>query len=304
MLLPRRLQPGDTIGVVSPSDPVTEEKRGQLDRGVAFLDSLGFKVQPAQNALKPRLTPQEKAADINEMFSNLNIDGVICAQGGDSAQECLDYIDWEIVRRNPKVFMGISDITVLLDAIHAKTGLVTFHGNDVMYGFGRNPTGYNKTEFLDRLVHGKIGPIAADKERKTVRGGVCEGRLIGGNLRCMLKLLDTPYWPDVDGAVLFFEAFHITPEQCMERFARLERAGVFEAVSGVVVGYIYGMQTAKERVTQMEDVLLSATERYDFPILKVNDFGHNTPNTVLPVGGRVRMDAGAQSIEILEKCVS
>jgi muramoyltetrapeptide carboxypeptidase len=118
-----------------------------------------------------------------------------------------------------------------------------------------------------------------------------------------LKLAGTPYFPDYAGAILFVEAIGIKPEGCDHLFQQLKQIGVFDQIRGAIIGYIDGLQNDEDAVIQMEDVFLHVTAEYDFPILKVNDFGHNCPNTVLPVGGELRIDADHQTIEILEKCV-
>ena len=192
---------------------------------------------------------------------------------------------------------------MLLNAIHHQTGLVTFHGNDLLWGFGRNPADYDLQEFERGLVDGAIGEIPANGERRTIRSGIAEGKLLGGNLQCLLKLAGTPYFPDFSGAILFVEAIGITPEGCDHCFQQLKQMGLFERIRGAIVGYIDGLQNNENALMQMEEILLRVTGEAKFPILKVNDFGHNCPNTVLPVGSRARLDADGQAIEILEKCV-
>jgi muramoyltetrapeptide carboxypeptidase len=306
-LIPMRLKAGDAIGIVSPSTPVTDELDEQFRNGVEFLESLGFKPVIGEHVRSKTLgyaaSPQEKAGDINRMAADETIKAIMCSQGGATANTCLPYLSWDAIRDNPKIFLGISDITVLLNAIHHKTGLVTFHGDDVMWGFGRHPTDYDRQEFIARLMDARIGEIAPNRERRTVRGGAAEGKLLGGNLLCLLKLAGTPYWPDFTGAIFFVEALNITPEACDYQFRQLEQMGVFDAIRGVIVGYIDGLQKGDSALLQMEDILLRVTADYDFPILKVNDFGHNCPNTVLPVGGQVKVDADRQVVEILASCV-
>jgi muramoyltetrapeptide carboxypeptidase len=189
-----------------------------------------------------------------------------------------------------------------LNAIYARTGLITFHGNDVIWGFG-NLAPYDEQEFIARLVEARIGPVSRNGDRKTVRGGSAEGGLLGGNLHCLLKLAGTPYFPDFTEAVLFVEAIDISPEGCDHLFHQLKQMGVFDKVQGAIVGYIDGLQNDINAVAQMEDVLLKVTAEYTFPILKVNDFGHNCPNALLPVGAKVKIDADAQELTILERCV-
>ena len=307
MAIPERLSQGDVIGVVSPSEAVTFETRPQLDRGVRFLQRLGFEVVLGKNALEAvggsAGTPEQRAGDINKMFADRRVKAIICSQGGTTAGDCLPLLDWDAIRGNPKIFLGISDNTVLLNPIHAKTGLITFHGNDVIWGFGRKPSRYDSEEFLDRLVWGKIGLIRSSSKRKTVREGAATGKLWGGNLGSLLQLAEMGYMPDLNAAILFIEAYNPTPEACDNIFRKLERKGLFGNMGGVVVGYIYGLQSTKGKVAQMEEVLLSVTREYDFPILKTNDFGHNCPNTVIPIGVRAKLDADNQELEILESCV-
>ena len=306
-ILPERLKPGDVIGIVSPSEPLRAEHEAQYAAGVAWLESRGFLVKEGSSV---RETPSgeaptaiQKAEDLNHMFADPQVKGIICSQGGDSAQECLPYIDWDCIRKNPKIFTGISDITVLLNAIYQETGLVTFHGNDVMWGFGRTPQAYDRNEFVARFMAGRIGRIPAHGERIEVRAGRAEGRLVGGNLRCLLKLAGTRFFPDTQGAILFLEALHVTPEGCEDHFRTLEREGVFDKINGAIVGYIYSAQKDGGLDNPMAQILARMSAGCGFPILKVNDFGHNCPNTVLPVGGMVRMDTDDLSLEILEACV-
>jgi muramoyltetrapeptide carboxypeptidase len=298
------LQKGDKVGIVSPSAAITRNLRPRLDRGVRVLKRLGFEVVLAKNALRiedySAGTPYERAEDINSMFADQQIKAIICSQGGATANSCLPLLEWNTIEKNPKIFLGMSDITVLLNVMFAKTGLVTFHGNDVMWGFAR-PTEYDLGEFLDRLVEGKTGKISKSGPRKAVRYGIAEGKLLGGNIGALLKLAGTPYWPDFTNSILFMEAYKITPEDCDYTFNQLKQRGVFDGIQGAIVGHIHSLQTTRTKAIQMEDILLKVTSDYSFPILKTNDFGHKCPNTILPIGGLVRLNADKREIEILSR---
>ncbi len=298
----RKLKKGDLIGIVSPSDPIenlAEDVRFQ--KGVSFLERLGFKTKIGENISS--LNPKLKAQDINNFFNDKSINAIICSQGGDSAEKTLQHIDFETIKNNSKIFTGLSDITVFLNAIHKKTDLITFHGNEVKYGFGREYYEYNEKEFVNRLVKGKRGLIKPNGIRTTVRKGKTEGKLLGGNLRCLLKLAKTEYWPEFDKAILFLESLHLTPENCNKYFKQLEELGTFEKINGAIVGFNYGMQIEHPKEKQMEIILEEVTQKYAFPILKVNDFGHNCANTVLPVGAKVSLDATNKKIKLIEKFV-
>lgn len=305
-MLAYKLNKGDAIGVVSPSGAV-QSGNGQFEQGVRFFEMLGFRVVLGKhvysNTLGFSATPLEKADDINGMFADSSVKAIICSQGGANSNGCLPYLDWQVIAENPKVFLGISDITVLLNAIYARTGLVTFHGNDLMWGFGRNPTAYDTQEFICRLVEGQIGQVHSNGERQTIRGGIAEGKLLGGSVRSLLKLAGTPYWPDFRGAILFLEAVNLTPDTGDTMLHQLKQIGVFDQVQGVLLGHFDGLDNDPKATVRIQDLVLNVAGEYRFPILKVKDFGHNCPNTVLPVGGTVEMDADKQEIEILSECV-
>ena len=306
MIAPSRLHKGDAIGVVSPSGPIPEEIRPQLIKAVDFLKGMGFKVVLGENALNvdgySAGTPKEKAEDINSMFDDKKIRAIFCSTGGATANSCIPLLDWKVIRRNPKIFIGMSDITVLLNAIYTETSIVTFHGNNVLK-YGVNPIQYDIQEFVQRLIDAKIGKINKNSERKTVRKGVAEGRLMGGSLGCILKLAGTRNCPDFKDPILFVEAYEITPQECDCAFNHLKQMEVFEKIEGAVVGHVHSLQASEKKLKLMENILLKVTKEYDFPILKMNDFGHECPNTVLPIGVKARLDADNKELEILEKCV-
>ena len=223
-LIPAKLAPGDTVGVIAPSDPVLPEFNGHLQEGQAVLESLGFIVKFGNhirgNFLGFAARPQEKADDLHAMFKDPEVKAVICAQGGNTANGPLHLLDWDLIRANPKVFLGLSDITVLLNAIHHQTGLITFHGSDLLWSFGNDLPDYERGEFTRQLIRGEIGKIPANRERRTIRSGKVSGKLLGGNLRCLLKLAGTPFWPDFTGAIFFVEAYEITPQAFADRRSR------------------------------------------------------------------------------------
>ncbi|QWR77661.1 S66 peptidase family protein [Candidatus Magnetomonas plexicatena] len=289
-LLPKRLTPGDKIGIVCPSNEISGQKqKEELHRGIKFFEDIGFEVETGKSIYSTN--PYDRADDINEFFLRHDISAIFSAQGGDTAERVLEFIDWSTVTKNPKIFMGLSDVTVFLNAIFTKTSLITFHGGDVRYHFGRNPTGYDKSEFTSRLINGCSGNINPSGDRKTIRGGTSCGKLLGGNLRCLLKLANTPFWPDFTGAILMLEALTMDELRCTEYFKILRQKGVFDKISGAIVGFVYSMEIENPSASQMEDILLRETGDYDFPILKVRDFGHGCPNTVLPIGAGIELDA-------------
>ncbi len=303
-MIPKKLQIGDTIGIVSPSGCVSKELKNQFNKGIDFLKNLGFKVKVGKNALSTTLkysaTSQEKSDDISSMFVDNEVKAIICSQGGANSNSILSLLDFELIKNNPKIFLGISDITVLLNSIYQKTGLVTFHGNDVMWGFGNEYTDYDKQEFIDRLIKGKIGKFKHNSEWKCIREGVAEGTLIGGNLNCFNKLAGTEYQPNFEDKILLLETFDGSnaPDDVESELSCLKQMGVFEKIKGLWIGYY----NHKSKIPY-EEIVMNVVKDYDFPILKCDDFGHNTPNTTIPIGTKIKLDATNKQVILLDKCV-
>lgn len=303
-MIPKKLQKSDTIGIVSPSGGVSKELENQFNKGLDFLKNLGFKIKIGKNALSTTLkysaTPQEKAEDINSMFADNEVKAIICSQGGANSNSILPLLNFNIIKDNPKIFLGISDITVLLNSIYQKTGLITFHGNDVMWGLGNELAKYDEEEFIDRLVKGKIGEVKHNSEWKCIREGVAEGVLIGGNLNCLNKLAGTEYQPDFESKILLLETFDESnaPDDVECELSRLKQMGVFEKIKGLWIGYY----NHKSKIPY-EEIVMNVVKDYDFPILKCDDFGHNTPNTTIPIGTKIKLDATNKQVVLLDKCV-
>ena len=304
-LIAKRLNPGDCIGVISPSNPVENVIARQYNSGISHLKESGYKILEGKftHAMSwgYAASPQEKAEDINAMFANPQVNAIMCTQGGFTANACLPYLDWEIIKNNPKIFIGISDITVLLNSIHAKTGLITFHGADVMWGFGNDPRPYELEEFKQILNKARMAPIPVSDGAKCIRSGTATGRLLGGNINCLLKLVGTPYWPDFSGAILAIEAIDVPTASFDHMFQQLKQMGIFNQISGIIAGYIDGTDNNKETMFSMEEVLFRIVDEFNFPILKTNNFGHNCPNTTLPIGAIMHIDAKNLILQPVQK---
>jgi muramoyltetrapeptide carboxypeptidase len=307
ILVPSKLKPGDTIGVVTPSAPISMSPSPdpfvELERGITMLKKLGFKVRLGEHALKEGFftagSSRERAEDINNMFADPKIKAIIPSHGGYNYNGCLPYLDWDVIRDNPKILMGFSGCTIFLLAMYARVGLVTFHGNMIIWHFGLNPSVYDRAEFLARLVEGRIGSINKNSVWRTIRGDTpVEGRLLGGHLGQLTRLAGTPYLPDFSKALLFLEQWGEEPAVTKMRLIHLQQMGLFEQIRGIIVGHI-----ANDGEYHLEKMLADITTDFGFPILKCEDFGHQCPNTVLPVGVQAKLDPVQASLEILEPCV-
>jgi muramoyltetrapeptide carboxypeptidase len=313
-MLAKSLQKGDTIGIIAPSNPITQDRKFMLDNAIKKFENLGFKVVCSKNCFnidKYKASggePQERADDFNEMFSNPKIKAIYCAHGGDTANQILSLIDYEVIKKNPKIFLGMSDIDVLHLAINTKTNLVVFHGSNPKSGRSGKPIDldieYTWQNFQNRMIN-KSKEIPASSERICVREGIAEGKIIGCNISSILKLAGTPFLPDFENSILFLEGYSENTKKVICKLQQLKEIGVFHKIRGIVIGYVVGFQDEewiKENniKSKYEDIVLDITKEYNFPILKTNDFGHKCPNCFLPIGGTAKFNAANKSIEIID----
>lgn len=302
-MLANKLNYGDTIGVVGVSNSITfENKMENFFRGEDFLKAKGFKVKRGKYVLEDNFgsagTREQKAEDMMKMFQDPEVKAIICLRGGQTCNTFIDLLDYDLIKQNPKIIIGYSDITVLLQTIYHKTNLVTFEGPSFL-DFSEENAEERYLEFESVLVHQKMRKFHTG-EKKVVRAGNAEGILLGTNLGCMMHLLGTKYLPDMKDKILAIESFRTSPNECQRRFAHLKQCGIFDDIKGVIVGYNYDLQKDGNPFPQMEDILLEYTKEYDFPIIKCNDFGHMIVNSVIPVGANCEIDSENEKVEITE----
>ena len=296
------LKKGDTIGIVSPSAPITDELKEQFNNGLKVLEDMGFNILLSKNVFSNSLgysaSINEKIEDLHEMFKNENVKAIICSQGGQNSNTILPYLDYELIKNNPKIIFGISDATALLNAIYTKTKMITYHQNDLIWGMGIAVNKKEMEDFKLRLVEGQKGEIKHFTDSwKCLKKGNCEGTLVGGNLSTLVKLLNTEFCPDFKDSILFLEEFaEESPlDEVDSKINILKQQGVFNQIKGLWIGY-YEKDTEK---VKYENVVMNNVKEYKFPILKCNDFGHNCSNVVIPIGKRARLIANECRVELL-----
>lgn len=298
-----KLKKGDTIGIIAPSEPITEKHKEYMKKSIKIFEDMGFKIKLSKNIYKNTwgysATPQEKASDINDMFSDKEVKAIISAVGGDNSFNCLGQIDYENIKRNPKIICGYSDATNYLEAIYAKTGLITYHHLE-MVGLGRmDKKDFELCQFQKTLIDGTLGEVDKNSEYKILQKGCVEGIIVGGNVPSMVTLLNTEYFPDLTDKILFLEVYASSTDfDLADRYIGvLKYHGVFDKIKGLWIGHYHG----DTENTKIEDIFMRHLEEYDFPILKCDDFGHNCEKVVIPIGAKVRLDANNALVTILEE---
>lgn len=307
----RALRAGDLVGLAAPSGSAKEAD--QAERGAALLEGLGFRVRIAEGC-RERYgylagADTRRASDLEGFFLDPEIRGIVCLKGGYGAPRILDLLDYSIPARNPKPFVGYSDITGLHLALHRYAGFPTFHGPmavsllDGLDDFSRESwllaLGSREPLGILPMPAGTEGGVLHSP--RTVRGGRAEGILMGGNLSLVAALTGTPYALDPRGKILFLEDIGEEPYRVDRMLTQLRLAGYFESCAGVVLGD-WKDCGAKEpdRSLTLEQIFQDVAASSGKPILAGFPAGHCVPTLTFPLGVRARLDADAGTLEILE----
>tara|TARA_B110000305_G_scaffold216762_1_gene255559 strand:+ start:311 stop:1357 length:1047 start_codon:yes stop_codon:yes gene_type:complete len=312
---PKRLRPGMSVGLVTPASNVPEDQ--ELHAAMDLVRSLGFSAEPAANLFSRTQylagTDQQRADDLNAMFADTDIDAIFCVRGGYGSGRLLRYLDYDMIAANPKVIMGYSDITSILNAIYLRTGLVTFHGPIAGGNFSNYTYEQYKKVLIEPTQIARIGeppefetrPGVVDWKNRltTIVSGVAEGHLVGGNLSLMVTLLGTPFEPQFEGAILFLEDVDEPPYSVDRMLTHLWMAGKLEQVAGIVLGK-FTDDGYDSNTFSMEEVLRDRLEPLGIPTLRGAMIGHIEDKTVVPLGVRARLDADAGALTLLESAVS
>ncbi len=315
VIKPARLRHGMTIGLVTPASNVPENE--ELYAAMDLVESLGFKVKPSENLFSRTQylagTDEQRATDLNAMFADPEVDGIFCVRGGYGSGRLLRHLDYDVIRANPKVLMGYSDITALLNSINLHTGLLTFHGPIAGANFSEyslqqyrrvlvNPS--NETRIAEPPPFESSPGIVERTNRLTpIVPGVAEGRLIGGNLSLLVTLMGTPYEPVFDDSILILEDVYEPPYSVDRMLTHLWLTGKLERLAGVALGK-FTDDDYDGNTFSMEEVLRDRFEPLGIPAIRGLMIGHIDDQTVVPIGARARLDVDAQSLILLESAVS
>lgn len=301
-----RLKPGDTIAISSPAGAVWDE--AQVEKFTGILKGFGFNVIHG-NTLKRKLgyfsgTDSDRAKELNDLFANKEIKGIFCMKGGWGCARILDLLDYKLIAKNPKVLIGFSDITTLLNAIYTKTGLITFHGPVGNSGWND----FTDNVFKSVVMNGEqtVFPLGPGEEDKIImlNKGNASGVLVGGNLTVVSSLVGSGYLPDWKGKILFLEETKEEPYRIDRMLTQLKLAGVFQQLHGIAIGKFVKCE-AEEPLKAF--TFMQVLEQH-FKILNIPVFyglmtGHIENKLTLPVGAEVSMNADTGIIKLNEPVV-
>lgn len=310
MICGKKLKFGDTLGLIAPSGAVRTE--GAIERAVAETERMGFKVKLGESAGQKygylSGTDEVRARDINRMFADDEVDAIVCLRGGYGAMRILDQLDYELIAKHPKIFMGFSDITALHIALLEKCGLVTFHGPMAAANWAGKPLDdFSRDSMYRALMNAEpAGELVNPPEypRQTVNPGKAEGQLVGGNLMLIASSLGTPWELDTKDRIIFIEEVG-ERTYCVDRMlTQLRLAGKFRDCAGVVFGDFADCPIEyPEFGLTLEEIIRDVVAPCGKPVFTGLRCGHCSPKLTLPFGVRARLDADQCTLTVLESAV-
>lgn len=305
MKKPSSLKPGAKIGIVSPASPVPE---GDLEEGIALIEARGYRVEIGKNALAvaPHCnylagTDAQRASDLQEMLNRTDIDAVFCSRGGYGSMRLFDFLDWDEIARNLKIFVGYSDITSLHSAL-ANFGWVTFHSP--MVSALPKLDALSSTLFWNLLEKTEaFGILPTDLgSLQTVVSGVAEGELIGGNLTLLAQACGSKHAPDFRGKLVLIEDVNGAVYHADRDLAQLKNAGLLNGAAGFILGTLTGWEKHEDAPPQNfpDKLWQEFFAPLGKPAISGFPFGH-IPNALsLPLGVRARLNADEKTLTLLQ----
>lgn len=301
-----RLKKGATIGIVAPASCTTYEKVLEAKKNI---EKMGYKVVLGECTQKKWYsyagTDEERAREINSFFEDKNIDAIMCMRGGYGCNRIIELIDFQIIKENPKIFIGYSDITTLHMAINEKVGLITFHGPMAVSNFTGDYNQDTYENFFKTLTEDveKREIENFSKDLEVLREGKAKGKLVGGNLATLIATLGTEYDLDYRGKILFLEEIGEKTYKIDRFLNQLKKHGVFEKIEGIVLGDFKNCPADSEKDMSLLEVFYDYFKGYKKPVLYNLESGHSEPMLTLPLGAMCEIDSENKKITILEKVV-
>jgi muramoyltetrapeptide carboxypeptidase len=306
-ILPEKLKKGDIIGIISPAGAVKEKV--QLDSAVKYLESNGYKVKIAPHICDKQAylagNDNDRLKDLTDFFLDDEIKAILCSRGGYGTFRFLENIDWTLIKNNPKIFVGYSDITALLNNFVEKSNMVCFHGPLAISDFGAdNINAYTEENFW-KILEGKIQiPYSFDNpiNYECITKGQAEGILMGGNLSILCGLLGTPYFPDLTNKILLLEDISEPLYKIDRMLAQLKLAGVFGRVAGILFADFTSIPESKHDLTAL-NIAKDFTKDLNIPVGYGFAASHATPKATLPFGIKYFFDSENFKLEIRENYI-
>ena len=306
-MLGKKLKKGDTIGIIAPASCTTYEKVLEAKKNI---EDMGYQVILGECTKKQWYsyagTDEERAEEINSFFADKNIDAIICMRGGYGSNRLIELLDFEIIKRNSKIFVGYSDITTLHIALNEKANLITFHGPMAVSNFTGNYNRDTYENFIEILSNSRDKQSIKNitKELEVLNEGRVKGKLVGGNLATLIATLGTEYDLDYNGKILFLEDVGEKTYKIDRFLNQLKKHGVFEKIEGLVLGDFKNCTQDSEKDMTLLEVFQNYFKELKKPVIYNFESGHSEPMLTLPLGAICEIDTYNKELKVLERVVS
>ncbi len=312
IIKPERLKTGDVIGIISPAS--SPDDLSKINKGITYLESLGYRVEVGKNVGQQEGylagSDTQRLSDLHDMFKNKNVKAIFTLRGGYGSTRLLDKIDYKLIRSNPKIFVGHSDINALQMAFLTKCGLVTFSGPMVAVDFQDEISPFTEELFWRMLTSNKkIGKLQNPRNEKffVLTKGKAQGKIVGGNLSLFTSLMGTEFFPQqqIKGAILLLEDINEAPYRIDRMLNQLRLAKVFNMINGVILGdFINCFETNPEKKSfTLNEVIFEYFKKLKVPVIYNVRHGHVKDNITFPFGIKCIINSGNSSIELPESAV-
>ncbi|MCA9798080.1 MAG: LD-carboxypeptidase [Cyanobacteria bacterium HKST-UBA04] len=302
MQLAKPVRPGDTLAVISPAAPSSDEA---FAAGVAYLEQCGYTVRLMPHAQAKRYylagDDEGRLADFHAAFADDSIDGILCARGGYGCLRLLDKIDWSVVRANPKVFVGFSDLTTLLLPMVEQAGLVGFHGPMLTSNLIEQDA-FSQQQLWNMIggVHQYPYVLPNQSPYQCLHPGRAEGRLMGGNISLLSSLCGTPWQPNLEGALLFIEDWHEQFYTLDRQWQQLRLSGMLDGIAGLLLGdFIEISDAGLWPDYNLADFFRELTADLKVPTGLGFSIGHGCQNVTVPIGVTATLESTSGRLEIV-----
>ena len=315
LIKPPGLKKGDKLALVTPGSYITEQEK---EESIDALYELGFRVTYSDKLMQKNgyfsATDEERAADVNEMFERKDVEGIMCARGGYGCARILPYLDFDLIRDNPKPLIGFSDVTALLYAIYKKSDLIAFHGPVSISTFSK----FSIKNFEDVLINPTFELTLMNSTSNNnynpygitvISEGIAEGELVGGNLTLAVSLIGTEYDIDYSGKIIFLEEFIEEPYRIDRMLTQMIQAGKFKNAAGVALGVFKLCESDKTNPSfqnsyTLMEVLQDRLGNLGIPVIYGLSFGHVVDKFTLPFGVKAELNTEDQMLKLLEPAVT
>lgn len=310
IIKPKKLKPGDVIGIISPAS--SPDDLSKINSGIEYLEKLGYRVEVGKHVGMQEGylagNDQQRLTDIHSMFSNKMINAIFSIRGGYGSGRLLDKIDYKLIRNNPKIFVGYSDICALQMAFYSKCGLVTFAGPMVAVDFHDEVSPFTEEVFWRTITSNKkIGRLANPRNEKfyVLHKGRALGRIIGGNLSILTSLIGTEYFPKIKDSILLLEDINEAPYRIDRMFNQLRLNKVFKQIRGVILGHFVNCvePDPEKKSFTLNEVIIEYFQNLKLPVIYNVKHGHIKDNLTIPFGIKCVLNTSKGFIEITENAV-